>query len=555
MTTPVNILLVDDEPRNLDVLESILETDDHRLVRAQTAEVALLELVRGEFACIVLDIQMPDMNGIELARLIKTRKRSQFIPILFLTAYYQEEKHVLQGYGAGAVDYLTKPINPEVLRSKVGIFVELFRATRALASANDALQQEIAQRERAEEALRKANLDLEARVQERTADLIRTNGELRESEERFRTMAHAAPVMIWMSGPDKLCNYFNQPWLEFTGRTLEQELGNGWAEGVHPEDLSCCLETYVQSFDQRKPFEMEYRLRRADGEYRWIIDHGVPRFRPDGSFLGYIGSCKDFTSRREAEAVLIKSHDELESRVRLRTAELVQSNRELENQIRERRHLEALVLSISEREQQRIGQDLHDGLCQQLTGIKFRSGLLEQKLAKRGLAEATDAHAIEALLSQAIEQARGQARGLNPVRLEADGLMTALQELAGSIADVFGIQCICDSGKPVLLQDHAVAIHLYRIAQEAITNAIKHGQAGQVRLRLAERDDHICLEIHDDGIGFPAAPQKNGGIGLHIMNYRAHTIGAALEVQSAGRDGTLVICSLPKPQLERATQE
>jgi signal transduction histidine kinase len=324
---------------------------------------------------------------------------------------------------------------------------------------------------------------------------------------------------------------------------------------VHPEDLSCCLEIYVQSFDRRKPFEMEYRLRRADGEYRWIIAHGVPRFRPDGSFLGYIGSCKDFTSRREAETVLIKSHEELERRVRQRTAELVRSNQELENQIRERRDLEALVLSISEREQQRIGQDLHDGLCQQLTGIKFRSRLLEQKLAKRGLAEAADAHAIEALLSQAVEQARGQARGLNPVCLEADGLMTALQELAGSIADVFGIQCSCNSEEPVFLHDHAIAIHLYRIAQEAITNAIKHGKAGQVRLRLAERDGHICLEIQDDGTGFPAAPQKNGGIGLHIMNYRARTIGAALEVQSAGRDGTLVTCSLPKPQLERATQE
>ena len=114
---------------------------------------------------------------------------------------------------------------------------------------------------------------------------------LRESEERFRLVANTAPVKIWMSGTDKLCTYFNQRWLEFTGRPLEAELGNGWAEGVHPEDLSRCMDTYTQAFDRREPFQIEYRLRRHDGEYRWLSDSGVPRFNPDHSFAGYIGSC------------------------------------------------------------------------------------------------------------------------------------------------------------------------------------------------------------------------------------------------------------------------
>jgi PAS domain S-box-containing protein len=125
--------------------------------------------------------------------------------------------------------------------------------------------------------------------------------ELRESEERFRTVANAAPVMIWMTGPDKLCTFVNKGWLDFTGRSLEQELATGWAEGVHLEDLDRCLDVYQNSFNARESFTMEYRLRRSDGEYRWVLDSGTPRFAPDGAFLGYIGSCIDITERKSAE--------------------------------------------------------------------------------------------------------------------------------------------------------------------------------------------------------------------------------------------------------------
>jgi PAS domain S-box-containing protein len=127
------------------------------------------------------------------------------------------------------------------------------------------------------------------------------NNTLDLGERRFRHLMDSAPVMIWASGPDKLCNYFNQPWLSFTGRTFQQELGDGWADGVHQEDLDRCLEIYVSHFDRREPFRMEYRLRRADGEYRWILDSGAPRYSKDGSFAGFIGSCIDITERKRAE--------------------------------------------------------------------------------------------------------------------------------------------------------------------------------------------------------------------------------------------------------------
>jgi PAS domain S-box-containing protein len=129
----------------------------------------------------------------------------------------------------------------------------------------------------------------------------RTSVQRAESEERFRLMADSAPVMIWMSGPDKLCTYFNKTWLDFTGRPIERELGAGWSEGVHPDDLERCLDTYVRAFDARQGFRMEYRLRRFDGEHRWILDAGAPRFESDGAFAGYIGSAIDIHDRKRAE--------------------------------------------------------------------------------------------------------------------------------------------------------------------------------------------------------------------------------------------------------------
>jgi signal transduction histidine kinase len=187
LNSKVNILLVDDEARNLDVLESTLQSEDYHLVRSLTADHALLALIDGDFAAIVLDIQMPDMSGFELANIIKQRKRTRHIPILFLTAYYQDDKDVLEGYGTGAVDYLTKPINPQILRSKIAVFVDLYRKSRALLVSNQALEQEIGRRQSAEEALRQLNNDLEMRVEERTSDLIRVNGELREREKELAT--------------------------------------------------------------------------------------------------------------------------------------------------------------------------------------------------------------------------------------------------------------------------------------------------------------------------------------------------------------------------------
>ena len=178
---PINILIVDDEPRNLTVLETVLGHSDYRLVRAHTADQALLALVADEFALLILDIRMPGMTGFELAQLIKGRKKSAQIPIIFLTAYYNEDQHVLAGYDSGAVDYLHKPVNPAILRSKVAVFAGLYRLNRERGIVNRALLAEMTERRRAESELRALNDALDQRVAERTAALVVANDALKEA--------------------------------------------------------------------------------------------------------------------------------------------------------------------------------------------------------------------------------------------------------------------------------------------------------------------------------------------------------------------------------------
>jgi len=183
----VNILLVDDDPKNLMVLETVLSDPTYRLVRAESANQALLALVREEFALIILDIQMPGMTGFELAQMIKQRKKTAAVPIIFLTAYYSEAEHILEGYGTGAVDYLHKPVNPAILRSKVSVFVELHRHQRDMEQSNAALMAEVAERRRIEDQLLQLNNELEKRVEQRTADLTIAH---RRKDEFLATLAH-----------------------------------------------------------------------------------------------------------------------------------------------------------------------------------------------------------------------------------------------------------------------------------------------------------------------------------------------------------------------------
>jgi PAS domain S-box-containing protein len=203
------------------------------------------------------------MDGFEVCRRLKQDVSTQNIPVMFLSGSGGLRERV-EGFRAGSVDYVMKPFQRDELLARVRTHIELGMLRSHLEQA----------------------------VAKRTSELL-------ESEERFRTMADAAPVMIWASDSNKLCSFVNKEWREFTGRKANEDLGDGWSSAVHPEDLEYCYQTYSSSFDARQSFEMECRLRRKDGEYRWVLDKGIPRFLSNGTFTGYIGSCLDITDLKQ----------------------------------------------------------------------------------------------------------------------------------------------------------------------------------------------------------------------------------------------------------------
>lgn len=315
VNTGVNILLVDDEVRNLDVLESVLQLPGYNLVRALTAERALRLLLDGEFAAIVLDIQMPEMSGIELANLIKQRKRTQDIPIIFLTAYFQEDKDVLTGYGTGAVDYLTKPINPQILKSKIAVFVDLFRKTRALEASNATLEIEIAEREKAERALRNTNNELETRVRERTADLQRANEELlaREAtlsarEAQLRLVTDHAPVFITQLDREHRFKFVNRTYARRFGLEPTQLIGKHFTEvmGQAPYEV---IRHQIEAALAGRRVEFEAEIAYAALGPRWVYVIHEPERAANGEVVGLVAVTTDITERKRVEHDVVLARD------------------------------------------------------------------------------------------------------------------------------------------------------------------------------------------------------------------------------------------------------
>jgi len=229
---------------------------------------------------------------------------------------------------------------------------------------------------------------------------------------------------------------------------------------------------------------------------------------------------------------------ELENRVAERTQALTR-------EMAERQRLEEEILAISEREQRRMGHDLHDGLCQHLTATALAGQVLDERLSAQGLPEAADAARVVGLVEEGINLARSLARGLYPVEMEAEGLMTAFHDLVSNIAQSTKVRCVFECQTPVLIHDDAVAAQLYRIAQEAVRNALQHGRPKRIGVNLSEQHGMVTLAVEDDGAGFPEGGPKSGGLGVRIMAHRAAMIGGHFAIEPAPTGGTIVSCSFP----------
>ena len=237
-------------------------------------------------------------------------------------------------------------------------------------------------------------------------------------------------------------------------------------------------------------------------------------------------------------ASLRSLHRDLEMKVQQRTVALTQ-------EMSERARLEKELLEVSEREQRRIGHDLHDSLCQHLTGTALAGKVLGEKLAAKSMPEAADADKIVDLVEDGVLLARNLARGIYPVDMEAEGLMAALEDLAANIRAVSKVDCTFECRPPVLIHDATVATHLYRITQEGISNAIRHGKARSIEINLFAQDRRLTLTVEDDGAGLPENWRTGRGLGTRIMAHRAAMIGGLLTIEPNATGGTLVRCSVP----------
>jgi len=366
-------------------------------------------------------------------------------------------------------------------------------------------------------AVRSLTVQLEQRVTERTAALEheiserkQTEEQLRKTMQQLRQLAENIADAFWMrDAEDARVVYASPAFEKIWGRSCKElyQSPNGWLDTIYVEDR----ETQAQAVLQEQSvgeYNEEYRIVRPDGSLRWIRNRAFPIRDSSGKVIRIVGIAEDVTDRRR---------------------------------------LEREILEISDREQARIGQDLHDGLCQQLVSLGFDSNSLEQQLAARALPEVAVAQKMGRVLDDAIAEARALSRGLFPVQLEADGLGLALQHLAAGVCARTRVNCRVEGPQTVLVRNNTVATHLYRIAQEAVNNAVKHSRAGSIVIQLKTDHNRIELKVSDDGIGMPKSRDPTGGMGLHILNYRAQAIGGTLTIERAPRHGTIVACSAPQP--------
>lgn len=320
---------------------------------------------------------------------------------------------------------------------------------------------------------------------EATQDIVQR---LRETEDRFKVMADSSPVMLWMSAVDSNCYFFNKPWLDFTGRALDQEVGAGWCEGVHFEDFQHCLDTYLDHFNARQPFRMRYRLRRHDGQYRWLLDTGVPRYSPDGTFMGFVGSCIDIQEMVEASEALANLNATLERRVEERTAQLADANRELEN----------FAYSVSHDLRAPLRQiGSYAELIRKELPAELIRGTLERYLGF--LSEG--AERAQALVRDVLEFSRVSGAGLQPQRVAIEELVAEVQRMLPTENRQSPVRWEIGDLPEVTGDRTLLRLVLQNLLENALNFTARRPEA-VIRVCHSEQGGEHVFSVEDNGVGF-----------------------------------------------------
>lgn len=342
-----------------------------------------------------------------------------------------------------------------------------------------------------------------------------------DAARRFRTMVDSAPVMLWSARPDATLDFLNQTCVKVSGLPFEQLINDGWLSCVHPDDLGPIRDHYVPAMNAGQPFQLEYRVRVADGSWRWMLAIGAPQHAVDGSYVGYVGCDVDISERKEAE-----------ERIRQSEAVLEASHREIQQ-------LAGRLLTAHEDERRRLARELHDDLTQRLASLAVQAGSLERSA---GAAAA----AMRVSLARLSEDVHAMSYRLHPSVLDDLGLVEALRAECDRVAHAGDVQVKVEAHDVPRRVPSETSLCLFRVAQEALSNATRHGRASSVTVMLAPHDRGLQLAVADNGSGFdPAQPRERASLGLASMRERVRLLRGVLDIESTPGHGTKVIAWVP----------
>lgn len=524
----VNILMVDDQPGKLLSYEAILSELGENLIHASSAKEALEKLLKIDVAAVLMDVSMPEIDGFELAELIREHPRFQKTAIIFISAVHLTDMDRLKGYQHGAVDYLSVPLVPEVLRAKVRVFAELHRNKRQLERLNSELEQRVSERT--------------AELEQKALDLEKVNEHLAQRNQELDAIVQTAPDIIFSRQPDGGREYISSRFYEYTGAESGSAIGYGWMEYVHAEDKEPSLAQWMRCVETGETYESEYRLRGADGGYRWFRARAVPLRDSEGRIVKWYGTCSDIHDSKRLEQSMRDSAAELERLVDSRTAEL--------------RRLSGRLMTMQDEERRRIAREIHDGLGQELAAAKM---ILDGILAKDKSPSLQQASSeASQLVDRAIQQVRTISHLLHPPLLDEVGLISALRWFLEGLNQRSGIEIQLEvQPKDLGRLKSELETAIFRIVQEALTNMFRHSGARHGRVEVIANDGKITVTVTDDGKGIDAEIMQQRpdsvGVGIGGMRQRVTELGGTLRLGNAN-PGTIVEVVIPAGRTQNTSR-